>query len=107
MKTSAIAIATLLAVCVTGTAQATTKVRNVYQQVVHYGDLNLENEADAAILHGRIKAAARNVCGLRQMPIPIEIKSQFHVCVEDATARAVADVNAPKLTREVQLVVRN
>jgi UrcA family protein len=107
MKTSAIAIATLFAVCLTGTAQATTTARKVYQQVVRYSDLNLENEADAAILHGRIKTAARNVCGLRQMPTPIEIKSHVHACVEDATARAVADVNAPKLTRQVQLVVRN
>ena len=107
MKTSAIAIAALATICLTATAQATTTGRKMYQQVVSYGDLNLENEADAAILHGRIKAAARNVCGLKQMLIPIELKSPLHACVEDAMARAIADVNAPKLTRQGQLVVRN
>ena len=105
MKTSAIAIGALLAICLTGMAQATTTGRKVYQQVVRYGDLNLENEADAAILHGRIKSAARNVCGMRQMLIPIELKSPVHACVEDAMARAIADVNAPTLTRQGQLVV--
>ena len=107
MKTSAIAIAALFAVCLTGTAQATTAARKGYQEVVRFGDLNLANEADAAILHGRIKTAARKVCGLSQMPIPIEIKSSLHVCVQKATERAVADVNAPKLTRYGELVVRN
>lgn len=105
MKTSAIAIAALLAVCVTGMAQATTTGRKVYQQVVHFGDLNLENDVDAAILHGRIKTAARKVCGVTQMPIPMELKSPLKACVEDATARAIADVNAPTLTRQGQLVV--
>ncbi|MGH8236347.1 MAG: UrcA family protein [Steroidobacteraceae bacterium] len=107
MKTSAIAIAAVLAVSLTGMAQATTTARKVYQQVVSYGDLNLENEADAAILHGRIKSAARNVCGMKQTLIPIELKSPVHACVEDAMARAIADVNAPKLTRQGRLVVRN
>lgn len=108
MKTSAIAIATLLAICSAGAAQATTTTaRKVYQQVVRFGDLNLANEADAAILHDRIKIAARKVCGLSQIPIPIEIKSHLHACVQDATARAVAEVNAPTLTRQGQLVVHN
>jgi len=105
MKTSAIALATLVAVCTIGTAQATTATRNVVQQVVNYGDLNLANEADAAILHGRIESAARKVCGLSYSLIPMEIKSRIQACVQDATARAVADVNAPALTRLGQLVV--
>lgn len=107
MKTSAIAIAALAAIGLTGMAQATTTARTVYQQVVPYGDLNLANETDAAILHGRIKAAARNVCGVKQMLIPIELKSPLHACVENAMARAIADVNAPTLTRQGKLVVRN
>ena len=107
MKTSAIAIAALLAVTLTGAAQATTSGRKVvmYQQVVPYGDLNLQNEADARILRGRIVSAARKVCGVYAALIPIELKSRQHACVEDATARAVADVNSPNLTRLGQLVV--
>ena len=67
MKTSAIAIATLLASCSAGAAQATTTTaRKVYQQVVRFGDLNLANEADAAILHDRIKiAGARSAARAR------------------------------------------
>lgn len=107
MKTSALAIAALLAVCVTGMAQATstTARKVVYQQVVSYGDLNLANEGDARILHRRIVSAAHKVCGLSQALIPIEIKSHLHACVEDATARAIADVNSPTLTRQGQLTV--
>jgi UrcA family protein len=107
MKTSAIAIAALLAVCVTGLAQASTTAARkvVYQQVVPYGDLNLSNEADARILHRRIVSAANKVCGVSAALIPIEIKSRLHACVEDATARAIADVNAPTLTRQGQLTV--
>ncbi len=107
MKTSAIAIAAVLAVTLAGAAQATTTGRKMvaYSQVVSYGDLNLANEADARILHGRIVSAAKKVCGLRAALIPIEIKNVLNACVEDATARAVADVNAPTLTRQGQLTV--
>lgn len=110
-KTFAIAIAALLASSVTGMAQATTTtgVRNgVEQQVVRYGDLNLESEADAAILFSRIKSAARKVCGLKGVsPLPLAMQFRMQACADDATARAVADVNAPLLTSRGELVVRN
>lgn len=109
-KTFAIAIAALLASSVTGMAQATTTaVRNgVEQQVVRYGDLNLESEADAAILFSRIKSAARKVCGLNGVsPLPLAMQFHMQACADDATARAVADVNAPLLTSRGELVVRN
>lgn len=105
MKTTAFACAALLAVSLTGTAQATTAARTVYQQVVHYGDLNLANEADAAILRGRIESAAHKVCGLTYGLIPMEIKGRLQACVAVATARAIADVN--EVTRQGKLVVRN
>jgi UrcA family protein len=105
MKTSAITLAALAAICLTGTAQATTAARSVYQEVVSYGDLNLASEADAAILRARITAAARKVCGQSFSLVPMEIKSRRQVCVADATARAIADVNSPTLTRLGQLVV--
>ena len=107
MKTFAIACATLITGCLTATAQATV-TRDVPSEVVRYADLNLQNEADAAILVGRIKTAARKVCGLRQSsPLPLEIVARKQVCAKDATARAIADVNAPTMLRHREIVVRN
>ena len=107
MKTLAIAFATLMTGCLAGTAQATV-VRDVRHQVVSYADLNLQNAADAAILRGRIESAARVVCGVRGMgPMPIEIRTRLEVCAKDATARAIADVDAPLLTQHREIVVRN
>ena len=108
MKTIAIALATLL----TGlavTAQATVPVKSVQQQVVRYGDLNLTSQADSAILLGRIKSAARTVCGLHQgMPMPMEIQNRLQACAADATARALGDVDAAAaLKRTGEVVVLN
>jgi len=105
-KTIAIAFAALLAGSLTGMAHATT-ARGVQQQVVSYADLNLEDAADAAVLFSRIKSAARRVCGQSRGLIPMELQVHLQVCVDDATARAVADVNAPLLTRKGEIVVHN
>ena len=105
-KTLVLAAAALVAGSLSGMAHATTAVRGMEQQVVRYSDLNLENEADAAILFGRIKSAARKVCGLGISPLPLAMQYHLQMCADDATARAVADVNAPLLTRR-EIVVRN
>jgi UrcA family protein len=105
-KTVVLASVALLAGSLTGMAHATSTVRGVERQVVHYADLNLENEADAAILFSRIKSAARKVCGLGISPLPLAMQYHLQMCADDATARAVADVNAPLLTRR-EIVVRN
>jgi len=109
MKTFAIALATLLTGCLAATAQATVTAKGVQQQVVRYGDLNLASQNDAAILLGRIKSAARTVCGLHQgMPMPIEIQARLQACAEDATTRALADVDsAAALKRSGEVVVLN
>jgi UrcA family protein len=107
MKTFAIACATLLTGCLAATAQATVN-RDVQREVVRFADLDLQSDADAAILVGRIESAARKVCGLRQAsPLPLEIVARLRVCAKDATARAIADVNAPTLLRHREIVVRN
>jgi UrcA family protein len=108
MKTFAIAVATVLTGCLAATAQATVRVESVQQQVVRYGDLNLASQADSQILLGRIKAAARNVCGVHQGPMPIEIQARLQACAEDATSRALADVEATaSLQRPSEVVVLN
>ncbi len=107
MKTIAIAGAALLSGLLAATAQATVS-RDVQREVVSYADLNLQSEADAAILVGRIEVAARKVCGLRtSRPLPLDIVARLRVCAEDATARAIAGVNAPTVLRQREIVVRN
>jgi UrcA family protein len=109
MKTFAIALATLLTGCLAATAQATVPVKGMQQQVVRYGDLNLASQSDSAILLDRIKSAARNVCGLHQgMPMPIEIQARLQACASDATARALANVDASaSLKHAGEVVVLN
>jgi UrcA family protein len=95
MKSLALVMATLLTGTIAGTANATAPVSEVRQQVVSYADLNLEDSADAEILLGRIKSAARQVCGLRNSgPMPIDFRSRQQDCANVAVARAVADVDA-------------
>jgi hypothetical protein len=49
------------------------------------------------------------VCGLHHgMPMPIEIQARLQACAEDATARALADVDAAaSLKRTGEVVVLN
>lgn len=109
MKTFAIAVATLLTGCMAVTAQATVRAKGVQQQVVRYGDLNLASQADSQILLSRIKLAARNVCGLHgAMLLPMEIQFRRQACADDATARALAEVDAAAaLKRQGEVVVLN
>jgi UrcA family protein len=108
MKTFAMAAAALLAASWIGSAQGTTTARDVQHQAVSYADLNVQSEADAAILLKRIKAAARTVCGLRRgNPMPAEIVARLELCAEDATARAIADIDTPLLTFRREIVVQN
>jgi UrcA family protein len=107
MKTVAIALATVLTASLAGTAQATA-VREVQQRVVSYSDLNLTNATDAAILRGRIESAARSVCLRRAGLSPLEFYQHTRrTCMDEAIARAVADVNAPLLAQHREIVVRN
>ena len=65
-------------------------------RIVHFADLNINNAAGAAELYGRIRTAAREVC----RPGPgseLYQRSAARQCRDQATKRAVADVNAPKL----------
>jgi UrcA family protein len=106
-KTFVLSATAVLAVSLAGMAHATTTDRNVQQEVVSYADLNLESEADAATLLNRIESAARKVCGLDHAAFrPFELQFRLQVCANEATARAVNDVNAPLLTGR-QIVVRN
>jgi UrcA family protein len=105
-KTIVVALAALVAGSLAGMAHATSVRRDVQEQVVRYADLNLDDASDAAVLLGRIQAAARMVCGAHLGPVPLELQWNVKECVQDATARAVSDVNAPLLSQR-EITVRN
>ena len=102
-KTFVLAATALLAVSLAGMAHATTTtatVRVMAQEPVSYHDLNLETEPGADALLTRIQSAARKVC-IQANPdlMKPNIRDLRQSCTDDATARAVASVNAPLLTR--------
>ena len=95
MKTFAIAAAALLTGCLAATAQATTtKAQAEAYEVVSYADLNLANEADAAILLERVEAAARRVCVRSGVMLGLDIYNPVQQCAHDATARAMQNVKS-------------
>ena len=67
------------------------------RRTVHFADLDLARAVDATVLYGRIHNAAGEVCA-RLAGRDLKSLALAHSCVEQAVARAVADVNAPVLT---------
>ncbi|MGN6453488.1 MAG: UrcA family protein [Steroidobacteraceae bacterium] len=68
------------------------------QRTVRFADLDINHPAGAAVLYQRIRAAAREVCrptSERDLAVAELTRS----CVQDAIARAVTEVNAPKLSQ--------
>jgi UrcA family protein len=66
------------------------------REVVRFADLDLTRPAGAQELYRRIKHAARNVCET------FDRLGYDPSCVDQAIARAVADVDAPLLTARRQ-----
>jgi UrcA family protein len=89
----------LLPLCIAGGAASANQIdTEQLQRIVKYGDLNLEESASAGTLYARIDVAAREVCDPPEIrgfrPLLVEINR----CRAQAVAKAVADVDAPKLT---------
>jgi UrcA family protein len=101
MKTPILMLTALLVGCLAGTAQATTAAKDVPYEVVSYGDLNIANEADAAILLQRVKAAARRVCIKSGALVWLDMHNPLVQCTAAATARAMADVNSRSMTAAI------
>ncbi|HEV8333300.1 MAG TPA: UrcA family protein [Steroidobacteraceae bacterium] len=100
MKTLALALAAMTVGGAAMTAHATAPVRVMVQEPVGYHDLNLETELGAETLLTRIQSAARKVCILANPDLMRPtIRDERQSCTEAATARAVASINAPALTR--------
>jgi UrcA family protein len=86
------ALVSALAVLGASPALADETVRSVK---VSYADLDLNTQAGAATLYGRIRAAAKQVCGPDEWAYG---HSTFKRCFNQALGNAVAKVNNPQLT---------
>ncbi len=87
----------ILAVCGNSLAMADTLV-NVKTETVRYDDIRLISAFGAAVLYGRLRAAAERACGGPVDTVPLAQRQRFKGCVDEAVAKAVADVNNPMLT---------
>ncbi len=67
------------------------------QVTVKFADLDISRSQGAAVLYGRIRTAARNVCSPLDRGDPLE-NIEFNSCVRQSIADAVSAVNAPALT---------
>lgn len=65
---------------------------------VPYGDLNLQNQAGAAVMLNRVSFAAKRVCGGAPDLREIKIYVMFKTCVSQAKADAVRHLNMPMVT---------
>jgi UrcA family protein len=72
--------------------------RDVDQTTVHFGDLNIDQTAGAAVLHWRIRHAAERVCGEPRLTGSHQVSAIWRRCVAQAVDRAVAAVDRPTLT---------
>jgi UrcA family protein len=94
MKTRTLIVAAMLAGSLAGTAQATTAAKNVPFEVVSYADLNIANEADFAILHERVDAAAHRVCLRSGVMLRLDFYNPLRQCFHDVAERAMEEVKS-------------
>jgi UrcA family protein len=66
---------------------------------VAIGDLNLERDAGARALLGRLRDAAEKVCGVRaDLERDLRYRTEARSCVREAVDAAVERLNAPRVT---------
>jgi UrcA family protein len=70
---------------------------SVATQRVSFKDLNLNSPQGAAVLYGRIKKAANEVCG-HWDNFDLSQLHALQTCIDGAVSRGVAQVNSPMLT---------
>ena len=64
---------------------------------VSYTDLDIATEQGARALYRRISTAARQVCPRGEGSIVPKLNDISRTCIRDAIARAVREVNSPRL----------
>jgi len=88
---------TLLAMLLSALGAAASEPGEDGVRTVRFADLDLTRSAGVAELYARIKSAAGEVC----QPVPareVESVLRSQRCMQQAIARAVANVNAPEFT---------
>src|SRR6188472_2542828 len=104
IRTNPVLLLVATATLLTSTAQAQfppapeTRTVNIK---VKFGDLDLDNPADARILFSRLEKAAKHACGPVALSpslydvAPAMFERDYKACVEEALANVVARLNAP------------
>ncbi len=93
---AATALGATLIVGAAATAYASTPADAVPSVQVSYHDLNLDTDQGTVALYGRIVSAAYKVCQISDIRNLTEVAAAS-ACREQAIARAVRDVNNPRL----------
>ena len=84
-------------VTIHGTDPATHK--EIKSQTVSYSDLDLSTDSGAQTALKRIKSASRNVCSPHSHgKRTLRSTTDYNECVQQATADAVQNLNAPKVS---------
>jgi len=99
LRTNAIGVAWVILASgpITWVASAAQADEALPHKVVSFKDLNLSSTEGAAVLYGRIKSAANEVCGKRDRS-ELSQSRTTQICIKDAVSRAVAQINSPMLT---------
>jgi len=79
-----------------GAAQPT--LSDLPSVTVHFAELNLLSPDGVKVLYGRIKSAARDVCGTSFSLWDGRRPFTMQACYRETVDHAVRDVNSPKLT---------
>ena len=67
------------------------------KETVKFGDLDISHPKGAAVLYGRIRAAAEKVCSPYDRGGGLSAKMHLNACINKAVAGAVTVVNEPAL----------
>ncbi len=79
------------------TLSTSAEAEDVPSKIVRFKDLDITTSDGAKVLYSRIRAAARDVCGMSAGSDPI-LRGAITACIDKAVDKAVRDVNAPMLT---------
>lgn len=94
----AAAIALTLLTLLTVDARAGEAKQNPPSISVSYSDVSFATTAGAAKVYGKLKAAARQVCGVTDGLKDLAVIAAAHDCYRNALADAVRRIDRPTLT---------
>ena len=107
VSAGAAALAVTFLTLMTVDTRASEAVGNPPSVSVSYSDVAFGNTAGAANVYRRLKAAARQVCGVNDGRQPLELMVAARDCYEQALADAVRKIDRPTLTALHTANVRN